>query len=65
MLHCSGKLEEMQQVAPNCPGLEAKTISRIEAGWRRLDDLCDGADSNLRYDGAAMRAELDALLQQD
>jgi beta-N-acetylhexosaminidase len=58
ILHCSGDLDEMRQVAPHCPKLPVATVQRIEAASSQL-----GAGKSC--DVEALRAELNALLPQE
>jgi len=56
VLHCSGELEEMQQVARETPELSGKALQRAEAA------LSSRKTPSAPFDRAAARAALDGLI---
>jgi beta-N-acetylhexosaminidase len=56
VLHCSGELEEMQQVARETPELSGKALQRAKAA------LASRKSPKMPFDRAAARAELDGLI---
>jgi beta-N-acetylhexosaminidase len=59
VLHCSGKLEEMQEVAAACPPLSDEARGRIALGERVFNHTPD------RIDATADLARLNDLLETD
>ncbi|USG59889.1 beta-N-acetylhexosaminidase [Sneathiella marina] len=58
VLHCSGKMPEMQEVAPACSNLSEKSLSRIAATNLVFDHVQDSLDP------VADLARLDSLLAE-